>query len=155
MAAQSHLQQVVFYARLDGLAQLAGDFKEAVRRAKPFDALMGPLVVVIFDPEFDPFPRRLEALELGAGKELLPDGLPEALNLAERHGMMGTALEVGDARLFEFGLEAGGAAPGGVLAAIVGEHLPGRIELAHGGAEDFQHVLGGLAAEDIGADQEP
>ena len=32
------------------------DLKEAVRRTKSFDALVGPLVVVIFDPKPDPFP---------------------------------------------------------------------------------------------------
>jgi hypothetical protein len=57
LTAQSQFQQVVFDARFDGLAQLAGDLKEAVRGTKPFDALMRPLVIVVFDPETDPFPR--------------------------------------------------------------------------------------------------
>ncbi len=114
---------------------------------------MRTLVVVVFDPKADPLAGRFEALELSPGQELLPDGLPEALDFSERHGVMRTGLEVSDARLFEFGLEAAGAAPGGVLAAVVGEHLFGRVVLAHGDAENLQDVLGGLAAEDIGADQ--
>ena len=61
--------------------------KEAFRRAQSFDALMRPLVVVVFDPEFDSFPRRLKAVELGSGQELLPDGLPEPFDFAQRHEM--------------------------------------------------------------------
>ena len=154
LSAQGHLQQVVLDARFDGFAQLRGDLKEAVGRTKTFDALMRPLVVVVFDPKADAFPGRIEALELGAGEELLPDRFPEALNLAQRHRVMRAGLEVSDAAFFEFGLEAGGAPPGGVLAPVVGEHFFGRVILAHGGAQDFQHVLGCLAAEDISADQE-
>jgi hypothetical protein len=134
---------------------LRGHFKEAVRRTKAFDALMRTLVVVVFDPEPDAFPGRLEAFELGAGEELLPNGLPKALDLAERHGMVWTALEVSDAALLELGLKAGGPPPCRVLAAIVSEHLLGRIILTHGSAEHFQDILSGLAAEDIGANQEP
>jgi len=116
---------------------------------------MRTLVVVVFDPKADALAGRFETLELGPGQELLPDGFPETLDLPQRHGMMRTAFEVSDAAFFEFGLEAGRAAPGGVLAAIVGEHLFGRIVFAHGDAKNFQDVLGGLAAEDIGADHKP
>ena len=116
---------------------------------------MRPLVIVIFDPEPDAFPRRLEAFKLSPREELRPDRLPEPLDLAQSHGMMRPALEVRDAVFFELGFEAGRAAPGGVLAAIVGEHLLGRVILAHGGAENLQDVFGGLAAEEVGADQEP
>ncbi|HWT82769.1 MAG TPA: hypothetical protein VN648_28640, partial [Candidatus Methylomirabilis sp.] len=129
LAAQGHLEQVVLHASLHGFAQLAGDFKVAVRRAEAFDALVGPLVVVVFDPEPDPFPGRLEALELGAGQELLTDALPEALDLAQGHGVMRPGFEVSDAALAQLGFEPGGAPPGGVLAAVVGEHLLGRVVL--------------------------
>jgi hypothetical protein len=49
-AAQGQFQQVFLNARFDGLAQLGLDFEETVRRAESFDALMRPLVVVVFDP---------------------------------------------------------------------------------------------------------
>jgi hypothetical protein len=150
--AQGDLQEVVFDPGFDGLAQLGGDFKIAVRRAEAFDALMRPLVVVIFDPEANALARRLEALELGAGEKLLPEGLPEPLDLAQRHGMVGPALEVMDAVFLHLGLEAGDPAPVDILAAVVGEHLFGRLIFAGGDAEDFQHVLRGVAAEHIGAD---
>jgi hypothetical protein len=60
---------------------------------------MGALVVVILDPDLDALPRRVEAVELSAGEELLPDTFPEALDLAQGHGMMRAGLEVGHAIL--------------------------------------------------------
>jgi len=67
---------------------------------------------------------------------------------------MGPALEVGDAALLEFGLETRGAPPGSVLPSVIGEHLPGRVVFAHGDPENLQHVLGSLAAKDVGSHQE-
>jgi hypothetical protein len=148
-SAQGQLQQVVLDARLDGLAQRRGDFKEAVGRAQTFDALVGPLVVVVADPEADAFPGRIETLKLGAAEELLPDRFPEALDLAQGHGMVGPGLEVVGAILPHLGLEAGGAAPVDELPAIVGEHLFGGLVFAGGDPKDLQDVLGGVAAEEL------
>jgi hypothetical protein len=154
LAAQRHLQQVFFDARLDGLAQLGLDLEEAIGRAEAADALMRTLVVVIFDPGADALPRRVEAFELGAGEELLPEAGPEALDLAQRHRVLRTGFEVRDAILLQLRLEARGAAPRSVLAAIVGQHLPGRLELGDGLAIDLDHRLGRRAAEEISADEE-
>jgi hypothetical protein len=55
---------------------------------------MGPLVVVVLDPQPHPFPRLLETVELGAAEELAPDRLPQPLDLAQRHRMVGTGLDV-------------------------------------------------------------
>ena len=115
---------------------------------------MGPLVVVIFDPEFDPLAGRLEGIELRANEEVLPDRGPEALDLAERHRVMRTGLEVGHTILLELGLEAAGAAPGGVLAAVVGEHLLGRLILTHRDAIHLDHRGRRGTAEEIRADDE-
>jgi hypothetical protein len=68
--------------------------------------------------------------------------------------MMGPAFEVSDAILAQFGFEPAGAPPGGVLAAVIGEHLLGGRELAHRDAVDFDDGLGGGTAEQIGTDQE-
>ena len=65
-AAQGQLQEVVLNAGFDGLAQLRLNLEEAIRRTEAFNALMRPLVVIVFDPEFDPLPGGLEAVELGA-----------------------------------------------------------------------------------------
>ena len=110
---------------------------------------MGPPVVVILHPEPDPFTGRLEALELGAVEELLPDRFPEALDLAERHGVVGPALQVVHAVLLELGFEAGRAPPARELPALVGEQLLGHPVLRDGPAVDLQHVLRRLAAEDV------
>ena len=51
-------------------------------------------MVVVLYPQPNPFAGRLEAVELRPLQELFPDGLPEAFDLAQRHGMMRPALNV-------------------------------------------------------------
>jgi hypothetical protein len=72
-ATQGQFQKVLLDAGLDGFTQSRLDLKEPVSRTKAFNALMRALVVVVLDPEFDPFPGRLEAFELGPDQEVLPD----------------------------------------------------------------------------------
>jgi hypothetical protein len=67
LAAQGHLQKVFLDAGFDGLAELSLDLEEAISGTQALNALVRALVVVIFDPEFDPFARLIEAVELGAG----------------------------------------------------------------------------------------
>ena len=154
LTAQRHLQQVFLDARFDGLAQLGGDLKKTVRRAKTFNALMRPLVVVVTDPEPDAFAGRLEALELSPGEEHLPDGLPEPLDLAQCHRMMRPGFEVVRAVLFHLGLEAGSPAPVDVLPAVVGKHLLGRLILTGCHPKHLQHVFRCVTAEQIGSHDE-
>jgi hypothetical protein len=153
LAAQGQFQEVGLDARLEGLAQLGLDFKEAVGWAQAAQALVRAFVVIVFDPEFDPLAGGVEALELGADEELLPDRRPKPLDLAQGHGVMRPGFDVADAVLLELGFEAAGAAPGGVLAAVVGQHLLGRFELGDGHPVNLQHRFGGGAAEQIGAHQ--
>jgi hypothetical protein len=87
-AAQGQFKEVVLNAGLNGLAEFGLDLKEAVGRAQSLDTLVGPLMVVMFDPEFDPLAGGLEAVELGPDQEVLPDRGPEAFDLAEGHRMM-------------------------------------------------------------------
>jgi hypothetical protein len=131
------------------LPQLLRDAEEAVRRAEAVQRLMGPPVVVILHPEPDPFAGGLEALELGPLQKLLPDGLPEALDLPQGHGVMGPALQVVHMVLLELRLEAGGAPPARELPALVGEQLFGHPVLRDGAAVDLEDVLRRLAAEDV------
>jgi hypothetical protein len=154
-AAQGQLQKVLLNALLDGAAELRLDLEEAVCRAEAFNALMRPLVVIVFDPEFDPLAGGVETVEMGSDQEVLPDRGPEALDLAEGHGMLRAGFEMRHAILFEFGLETADAPPGGVLASIIGEHLLGRLELADGHPIDFDHRRRGGTAEQIRADDEP
>ena len=152
LPAEGELQHVLLDALLDHLPELLGDPEEAIGRAEPVQALVGPAVVVVLHPESDPLTRRVEALELGPLQELLPDGLPEALDLPQRHGVVGPALQVVDVILPKLGLEPGGAPPAGELPALVGEHLLGDAVLGHRPAVELQDVLRGLAAEDVEAD---
>jgi hypothetical protein len=148
-AAQGHLQEIVFDPGFEGLAQLGLNFEEAIRRAQPADALVRALVIVIFDPELDALPRIVERVKLGPFEKLLPDRGPEPLDFAQGHGVMGAGFDMGDAVFAQFGFEARGAPPGGVLPAVVGQHFLGRFELARSDPIDLDDRLGGGAAEQI------
>jgi hypothetical protein len=154
-AAQGQLQEIFLNALFNGGAQLGLDLEGAVRRTEAFNALMRSLVVVIFDPEFDPLAGGVETVELGADQEVLPDRGPETFDLTEGHGMLRAGLEVRHAILFELGLETADAAPGSILAAVVGEHLLGRLKLARRDAVDFDDGVGRGTAKQIRADNEP
>jgi hypothetical protein len=147
--AERELQHVLLDAALDPLLELLGNGKEAVGRTQPLQGRGGPPVVVVLHPEPHPLGSRLEAVELRALQELLPDPLPEAFDLAQRHGVVGPALQVVRVLLPELGLEPGGPAPAGKLPALVGEQLLGHAVLGHGPTIDLQDVLRGLAPEDV------
>jgi len=147
--AERELQHVLLDTALDHLPQLLRDGKEAIRRAEALQGLVGAAVVVVLHPESDPLAGRLEALELRALQELLPDRLPEALDLAQGHGVMGPALQVVHPILAELRLEPRGPAPTRVLPALVGEQLLRDAVLRHRPAVDLQDVLRRLAAEDV------
>lgn len=100
LPAQRHLQEVFLNAGFDGLPQFGGDFKVAVRRAKPVDPLMRLFVVIVFDPILDALPGRFKAVELRSHEEVLPDGRPEAFHLAKGHRMLGPGFDVNDVVLF-------------------------------------------------------
>jgi len=51
-------------------------------------------VVVVLHPESNALAGGLEAVELGALQKLLPEGFPEAFDLAQGHGVMRPALDV-------------------------------------------------------------
>lgn len=148
-ATQGHLQQVVFDPGFEGLAQFGLDFEKAIGRAQPANALMGSFVVVVLDPGLDPIAGILERIKLGPGEKLLPDGRPEALDFPQGHGVVRPALDMGHAILVQLGFEPRGAAPGGVLAPIVGEHFLGRLKLSRPDAIDLDDRLRGGAAKQI------
>ena len=106
-------------------------------------------MVVVLHPQPHSLPRRLETVKLGSPQELLPDRLPEAFDLPQRHGMMRPALEVMNPVLAQLRFEARGPPPTGILAALIGEHLFGHAVLGDRGAVHLQHVLGRLAAKHL------
>jgi len=144
LPSQCQFQHVVLNAALDDLAQLLGNGKEAIGRTQPLQGLMGPPMVVVLHPQPNPFAGGLEAVELGALQELLPDGFPETFDLAQSHGMMRPALNVVHPILAQLRFESGGPAPTRVLAPLVREQLFGHAVLGHGPAVDLEHVLRGL-----------
>jgi hypothetical protein len=103
-------------------------------------------VIVIFDPEGTSLDGLLEAVELRPLEELSQDRLPEALDLAQRHGMVGTRTDMLDAVFLHLPLEARLTAPVRILAAVIGKHLFGDTVLGHTPAVGLQHVFGRLAA---------
>lgn len=153
-AAQGHFQHVFANPLLQGLAQLVLDFKKAVGRTKPADPLMGPLVVVVLNPQSDPDAGCLKVIELGAGEKLTPDAAPETLDLAKGHRMLRLRANVGHPVLAQLLLEAARTAPGGILPAVVREHLTRHPILADGAPVEFDDGLGGLTAEQLRPDHE-
>ena len=143
---QGKLQGVFLHTLLQRLFQGMGDFEEPVGRTQAADALMGPLVVVIFHPEVDPSGSILVAGELGPLQKLPEDRLPEPLDLAQRHGVVRAGFDVLDAVFLKLPLKARSAPPVGVLAPVVGEHLLGNAVFGHGTPVGLKNVFGGLAA---------
>jgi hypothetical protein len=92
---------------------------------------MGPPVVVVLHPQPHPLTGGFETVKLRAHQKLLPDGFPEAFDLAQGHGMVRSALNVVNPILAQLRLETGGAAPTRVLATLIGEHLFGHAVLRH------------------------
>lgn len=106
-------------------------------------------MVVVLHPQPHPLARRLETVELGSHQELFPDGFPESLDLAQRHGMMRPAFNVMNSILAQLRLEACGSSPTGILAPLIGEHFFGHAIFGHRRAIHLQNVLGRLAAKDV------
>src|SRR5262249_7396829 len=73
-----------------------------------------------------------------------PQRSPEALDLAQRLRMTGGGDYLPDAALFQLAAERALAAPGHVLAAVVGQNLLGRAIRCQAGAQDFQDQSGRL-----------
>lgn len=105
---------------------------------------MRALEVVVLDEERDAPLAVLEVREHGARQQLLPQRLPEALDLAAGLRMMRPALDVPDAVALELGLELGGSAPAGVLAALVGQDLARHAVLGNAPRQRLQHQRAAL-----------
>ncbi|MEI7881596.1 MAG: hypothetical protein WCI95_12045 [bacterium] len=98
-------------------------------------------MVVIFHPPGDPFPRRLERVELRTAQEIFPDRFPEPLDFPKRLRVVGLAAKVMDPILLHFTLEPRLPSPVRVLPAIVRQHLLGNPVLARASTVNLQHVL--------------
>jgi hypothetical protein len=146
LAPQCQLLQVRLHPFFHHLAHLLLDRKKTIRRTHPVYPLMRPLMVVIFYPPGDPFPRRLERVELRTAQELLPDRLPEPLDFPKRLGVVGLAAKMMDPVLLQFMLESRLSPPVRVLPPIVRQHFLGHPILTRASTVDLQHVLRRLTA---------
>jgi hypothetical protein len=127
------------YRRLDRRPDLRRRAEEAIRGRQALDRLVRALEVVVLNEE----PRAaLAVVEIGehrAREELLPHRLPEALDLAAGLGMMRAALHVPDAVAPKLLLKARLAAPGGVLASLVGQDLARGAVVGDPTGKGFEH----------------
>jgi hypothetical protein len=145
-AAKGQLKSILLDASLQRAFQIMGDLEEPVGRTQPADALMRSFVIVVLHPVGGSFHCLLEAVELRPKKKLALDAFPEALDLTQRHGVVGARSDVLDPVFFHFPLEAGLSAPVGVLPAVVGEHLTRHTVLGSSPPIGLQYMFGGLAA---------
>ena len=97
--------------------------KEAIRGHEPVEPLVGALKVVVLDVERHPALTVREVGEHRLAEKLLPQRLPEPLDLAERLRMLRPAPDVRDAVPPQQVLEVGRATPRRVLTPLIGEHL--------------------------------
>lgn len=153
LVSQPH--RVLLNGLLDGRADMRRRLKEPVRGHEASERLVGALEVVGLHEEAEP------AVAVGVvGKhrsrqELVPERLPESLDLPERLRVLGPALDVANAVLAERLFEVRLPSPGGVLPSLIGEDL---LRLAPGrdpSRERLEHELGPLMVRQRVGDDEP
>jgi hypothetical protein len=96
---------------------------ETIGRAKPANALMRSLEVVILDPQPRPVLHVLDAVEQRAGKKLLLDRFPEPLDLALCLRMVRLRTDMPDLHPVHLLLKLRLPAPARVLPTIVRQHF--------------------------------
>jgi hypothetical protein len=149
LAAQRHLKKVLLDALLDGLAELALYLKIPVGRAQAANTLVRTLVVVILHPLPDTFLCVLKTAELRTAQKLQEYRLPEPLDLAQRHRVVGLRFDVVDTVFLQLRLKPAGPSPRRVLTSVVRQHLFRRVILRGCPAVHLDNVLRSLAPEQI------
>ena len=141
LLAQRQAQGVLAAALGHRLLHVVGHPVEAVRGIRALDALVGALVVVVGHPVVQALGRIREGREDGVVQKFRPDRLPEALDLAQRHRVLGSAADVPDPLAHEHFLKLTLAPPCHELAAVVAQDLPRRSPLADRALDDLQHRI--------------
>ncbi len=136
---ESEAQLVRCDRTLDLCAHVGSRLEEAVSGHEPVERLMRTLEVVVADEVIEPLLRVDDMREHRAAEKLVPQRLPESLDLAERLRMLRPAADVLDPHprqcLFELGL----APPHRVLAPVVGQHFRGLPVRGDAALERFHH----------------
>ncbi len=141
-------KRVVRHSALHCRPDLRRGTEESVRGHKPPDALMRTAEVVGLDVETHTPLAVLEIREDRPRQELLPERLPEALDLPQRLRVVRPALDVTDALTLQLVLEVSGPPPSRVLPALVGEDLARRPVLRDRPRQGLQHQGAALVVRD-------
>ena len=131
-------QLVGRHSALDLGPHVRGGLEVAVGGDEAVERLVRTLEVVVADEVLEPALCVDDVREHGAAEKLVPQGLPEALDLAERLRVLRPAADVVDTHPGEQLLELGLAAPHRVLPAVVGQHL-GRLAVRRDAALERLH----------------
>jgi hypothetical protein len=134
-------QGVALHRSLHGLADCRRRPEVAVRRHQPRQRLVRAVEVVVVDEVAQPPIAVGEVGEDRARQHLVPQGLPEALDLPQRLRVLRSALDVPHAVAAHQLLEGRLAPPRGVLPALVGQHFRRRAVLRRRPLECLEHQL--------------
>jgi hypothetical protein len=118
-----HPQCVALHLRFDRRAHVRCRAKVSIRGHCTLDALMGTLEVVVLDEERESAQAVSEVREDRLAQKLLPQRLPEALDLAERLRMLRPTLAVRDAVATEQLLKLRLATPRRVLPTLIRQYF--------------------------------
>jgi len=145
-------QRVLVDVALHGVAHRRRRLEVAVRGHQARQRLVRTVEVVVVD-EVTESPLAVRVVgEDRARQHLVPQGLPEALDLAKRLRMLRPALDVSHAVATHPLLERRLAAPRRVLPALVRQHLARRAVLRRRALERFEHELRALVVCEREAD---
>jgi hypothetical protein len=137
-------QGVLADLRLDRCAHRRARAKEPVRGSLTLERLMRALEVVVLDEQPHPSLTVLEVREHRACEQLLPQRLPEPLDLPAGLRVVRAALHVRDAVAVQLGFKLRAPTPRRVLAPLVGQDLPRRSILGNPAGEGFEHQCASL-----------
>lgn len=150
---ESHL--VLRDLALDDLPHVRGGAEVAVGGHGAIERLVRTTEVVVIHEVLEAPLRVDDVREDGAAEKLVPQGLPEALDLAEGLRVLRSAADVANAEprqlLFELGL----AAPDRVLPTVVRQHFLGLTERRDAALERFHYQRRLLMVRERMADDEP
>jgi hypothetical protein len=118
-----HLKHVGRYPLFHHLAHLMRHLVETIGRAKPANALMRSLEVIILDPQPRPVLHVLEPVKQRPCKKLLLDRFPEPLDFPLCLGMVRLRTDMPDLHPIHLLFKLRLAAPARVLPAIVRQHF--------------------------------
>lgn len=128
--------------------------EEAVRRDQTVERLMRSLEVVVAEEMLEALLRVAHVREHGPAEKLVPQRLPEPLDLAERLRVLRPTANVVNPHARQRLLELRLAAPHGVLPSVVGQHFRRLAVCRHAAFERLHHQRGFLVMRERVPDDE-